>query len=177
MITDHTSIFIEEAIPGVMIFIFDRPMVANFREELLRAQIGGIETAYVVRAFRGKVQLCLDNGRCVAHRRTGGHGAGRQRERLENGLLFDVFRVAHGHCPRFGGEKGGGAEEILSVLMHVGLIVFNLNNIVSTEFFDDDVGSFFLIMHGVEGEGGAVQNGHLSQESLGGGDLVGFIRR
>ena len=52
--------------------------------------------------------------------------------------------------------------------MHVGLIVFNLNNIVSTEFFDDDVGSFFLIMHGVEGEGGAVQNGHLSQESLGG---------
>ena len=54
MITDHTSIFIEEAIPGVMIFIFDRAMVANFREELLRAQIGGIETAYVVRAFRGR---------------------------------------------------------------------------------------------------------------------------
>ena len=53
--------------------------------------------------------------------------------------------------------------------------IFTLNNIVSTEFFDDDVGSFFLIMHGVEGEGGAVQNGHLSQESLGGGDLVGFI--
>ena len=54
MVTDHTSIFIEEAIPGVMIFIFDRPMVADFREELLRAQIGGIETAYVVRAFRGR---------------------------------------------------------------------------------------------------------------------------
>ena len=96
------------------------------------------------KSVQRKVQLCLDNGRCVAHRRTGGHGAGRQRERLENGLLFDVFRVAHGHCPRFGGEKGGGAEEILSVLMHVGLIVFNLNNIVSTEFFDDDVGSFLF---------------------------------
>ncbi len=48
MITDHTSICIDEAILGVMIFIFDRPM-ANFREELLRAQIGCIETAYVVR--------------------------------------------------------------------------------------------------------------------------------
>ena len=109
-----------------MIFIFDRAMVANFREELLRApQIGGIEDCLRSKSVQRKVQLCLDNGRCVAHRRTGGHGAGRQRERLENGLLFDVFRVAHGHCPRFGGEKGGGAEEILSVLMHVGLIVFN----------------------------------------------------
>ena len=54
MVTDHTSIFIEEAIPGVMIFIFDRPMVADFRQELWRAQMGGIKAAYVVRAFRGR---------------------------------------------------------------------------------------------------------------------------
>ena len=49
-------------------------------------------------------------------------------KRLE-GLLFDVFRVAHGHCPRFRGEKGGGVEEILSVLMHLGLVVFDLKQI------------------------------------------------
>ena len=59
--------------------------------------------------------------------------------------------------------------------MHRGLIVFDLDNIVSAEFFDDDVGGFFLIMQGVEGESGAVHHGHLLQESLGGGDLVGFI--
>ncbi len=59
--------------------------------------------------------------------------------------------------------------------MHGGLVVFDLDDIVSTEFFDHDVGRFFLVMHGVEGEGGSVHGRHLAQESLGGGDLVGFV--
>ncbi len=59
--------------------------------------------------------------------------------------------------------------------MHGGWVVFDLDDIVSTEFFDHDVGRFFLVMHGVEGEGGSVHGRHLAQESLGGGDLVGFV--
>ncbi len=31
MVTDHTSIFIEEAISGVVVFVFDGPVVADFR--------------------------------------------------------------------------------------------------------------------------------------------------
>ncbi len=59
--------------------------------------------------------------------------------------------------------------------MHGGLVVFDLDDIVSAEFFDHDVGRFILVMHGVEGEGGSVHDRHLAQESLGGGDLVGFV--
>ena len=46
----------------------------------------------------------------------------------------------------------------------VGWFVFDLDDIVSAEFFDHDVGRFFLVMHGVEGEGGSVHGRHLAQE-------------
>ncbi len=63
---------------------------------------------------------------------------------LENGLLFDVFPVAHGHCPTDRCvKKGVELNEILSVLMHDGLHYPEFKKQkTALKFFDDDVGSF-----------------------------------